>query len=95
MTRWIIIYRLWDNDGVNGAKATKTSQYTFKLPSRQEINESLDQNSKNTEKQIDKSLQDARELNKKIEEAENRLKSKKTLDWQDKKAAGRNPGKER
>ena len=77
--------RVWDNDGVNGAKSTKTSQYSFKLPSRQEINESLDQNSKNTEKQIDKSLQDARELNKKIEEAENRLKSKKTLDWQDKK----------
>lgn len=77
--------KVWDNDGVNGAKATKTTQYSFKLPSRQQINESLDQNSKNTEKQIDKSLQDARELNQKIEEAENRLKSKKTLDWQDKK----------
>jgi len=76
---------VWDNDGVNGAKATKTSQYSFKLPSRQEINESLDQNSKNTEKQIDNSIQDAKELNRKIEEAENRLKSKKTLDWQDKK----------
>jgi hypothetical protein len=77
--------RVWDNDGVNGSKSTKTSQYTFKLPSRQEINESLDQNSMNTEKQIDKSLQDAKELNEKIQEAENRLKSKKTLDWQDKK----------
>ena len=66
--------RVWDNDGVNGSKSTKTSQYAFKLPSRQEINESLDQNSKNTEKQIDKSLQDAKELNEKIQEAEEPLK---------------------
>ena len=76
---------VWDNDGVNGAKSTKTSQYSFKLPSRKEINEGLEESSKNAEKQIDKSLQDARELNEKIQEAENRLKSKKTLDWQDKK----------
>ena len=34
---------------------------------------------------IDKSLQDAKELNEKIEEAEKSAKSKKALDWQDKK----------
>lgn len=77
--------RVWDNDGVNGAKSTKTASYKFELPTRQEINESLDQSSENTKNQIDKNLQDARDLNKKIKEAENRLKSKKTLDWQDKK----------
>ncbi|GJM29570.1 MAG: ATPase [Cyclobacteriaceae bacterium] len=77
--------KVWDNDGVNGAKGTKTALYSFKLPSRQQINESLDESSKNTQDQIDKSLQDAKELNTKIKDVENRLKSKKTLDWQDKK----------
>ena len=77
--------RVWDNDGVNGAKSTKTSQFSFKLPTRQEINEALDESTKKTEKQIDKSLQQAKELNEKIKEADNRLKSKKSLDWQDKK----------
>ena len=77
--------KVWDNDGVNGPKATKTAQYSFKLPSRQQINEALDESSRKTEEQIDKSLQEAKELNEKIEEAENRLKSKKSLDWQDKK----------
>ena len=77
--------KVWDNDGVNGPKASKTAAYTFKLPSRKEINESLDESSQNTENQIDKTLQDAKELNEKIKEAENRLKSKKALDWQDKK----------
>jgi hypothetical protein len=77
--------KVWDNDGVNGPKGTKTAQYSFKLPSRQQINEALDESSRKTEEQIDKSLQEAKELNEKIEEAENRLKSKKSLDWQDKK----------
>lgn len=77
--------KVWDNDGVNGPKATKTAQYTFRLPDRQQINEALNESNRKTEEQIDKSLQDARELNEKIEEAENRLKSKKSMDWQDKK----------
>ncbi len=77
--------KVWDNDGINGPKATKTLNYSFKVPSRQQINEALDRSSKKTEDQIDKSLQEAKELNQKIEEVENRLKSKKSLDWQDKK----------
>lgn len=77
--------RVWDNDGVNGAKSTKTAQHSFRLPTRQQINEALNESTKNAEKQIDKSLQEARELNEKIKEAENRMKSKKSLDWQDKK----------
>jgi len=76
---------VWDNDGVNGAKRTKTPAYTFELPTRQDINESLDQSAKNTQDRLYKNLQDAKELNQKIKEAEDRLKSKKTLDWQDKK----------
>ncbi len=77
--------QVWDNDGVNGAKSTKTAQHAFKLPTKKEINEALEKQAKDTENQIDESLQDAKELSEKIEEAEDRLKTKKTLDWQDKK----------
>ncbi|MDH3708482.1 MAG: hypothetical protein OER04_01270 [Cyclobacteriaceae bacterium] len=77
--------RVWDNDGVNGSKGTSTAQYSFKLPTKQEVNEALEKQAENTKNQIDKSLQEAQELNKKIQEAEDRLKTKKSLDWQDKK----------
>ncbi len=77
--------KVWDNDGVNGPKSAKTAQYLFRLPSRQQINETLDESSRKTEEQIDKNLEEAKELSEKIKEAENRLKSKKALDWQDKK----------
>ncbi len=77
--------RVWDNDGVNGPKSTKTSSYQFKLPTRQEVNESLEQEAEKNREQMDESLQDAQELSEKIQEAEDRLKTKNNLDWQDKK----------
>jgi hypothetical protein len=77
--------QVWDNDGVNGAKASKTGIYTFKVPDKRALKEELDKSSEKTEEKIDKTLDDARELNKKIENANQRLKGRKNLNWQDEK----------
>ena len=77
--------KVWDNDGVNGSKSSKTSQYVFQLPTKKELKESLDKASKDTQNSLDKTLDQAKELKEQIEEAGNRLKSKKSLTWQDKK----------
>ncbi|MGI9545269.1 MAG: DUF4175 family protein [Cyclobacteriaceae bacterium] len=77
--------QVWDNDGVNGSKAAKTSQYLFQLPTKKELKDNLESASKDTQNSLDKTLDEAKDLKEKIEEAENRLKSKKSLNWQDKK----------
>ncbi len=74
-----------DNDGVNGSKSTKTGVYVFSVPTKKEIKEDLEATSKQTESQIEETLQSAQELQEKIEEAKNRLMGKKQLDWQDEK----------
>ncbi len=74
-----------DNDGINGRKATKTPLYTFKVPSRDELENILSESSKNTENQIDKSVEKAKELSKNLQELEERLKGKKEISWQDQK----------
>ena len=74
-----------DNDGVNGSKASKTGTYSFKIPSQKEIEEDLEKSAQQVQDEIDKTLQEAKELNEKIEEADERLKTKKELDWQDEK----------
>jgi len=74
-----------DNDGVNGRKSTKTGIYSFKIPSKAEIEEEIDAASREVRDKIDETLKSAQELNKKIEEADERLKTKKKLDWQDEK----------
>ena len=74
-----------DNDGINGAKSVKTSTYTFKIPSKEEIEDEIEKSSQKVQNEIDKTLKDAKELTEKIEEVDERLKTKKEVDWQDEK----------
>jgi hypothetical protein len=74
-----------DNDAINGRKASRTGLYYARIPDRKEREEDLRKSSQSAENQIDKSLELAKELNEKIEEAENRLKGKQQMNWQDQK----------
>ncbi len=77
--------QVWDNDGVNGRKSTKTGIYSFNVPTKKEIKEKLEKESQGAEDQIDNTLEQAKELQEKIQDLEDRLKTKKNLDWQDEK----------
>ena len=76
---------VFDNDGVNGQKSTKTGLYSFNVPTKAEVKEKLEKESNNTKERISGSKEDASTLKRDLEELENKLKSKKQLDWQDKK----------
>lgn len=74
-----------DNDQINGFKSTKTSMYYMKIPSKKELKDAVDREAQGAEKQIDKSIGKAQEIQNQISEIENRLKTKKQMDWQDEK----------
>jgi hypothetical protein len=78
--------QVWDNDGVNGPKATRSSAFTFEIPTEAQLNAEVKQSTKQTESQINSALTKASQLKKEIAAVDNRLKSKKSLDYQDKKA---------
>lgn len=75
--------QVWDNDGVNGAKSAKTFTYQFKLPNEQELREEIDNTAQKTTSQVDKTLQKVKELRKDLQEFDNKLKTKKNLDYND------------
>jgi hypothetical protein len=77
--------RVWDNDGINGSKYTKSATFNFNLPTKQEIKEGIQKQAKGTKKKLDQTLENAKELKDQIEKIQDKLKGKKTLDWQDKK----------
>jgi hypothetical protein len=77
---------VWDNDGVNGSKSARSAKLEFALPELKDLEKELDKTTSAAEKQIDKTLEEAREVKKQMEELDKKLKSKKTLEWQDKKA---------
>jgi len=74
-----------DNDRVNGFKRSKTGTYSFKIPTKEEIADEIEEGNQQVEAEINKTLNDAKELQQSIEELDERLKTKKELDWQDEK----------
>jgi len=77
--------QVWDNDGINGHKSTRSANYTFSLPSKEEMRSDIAKTQSGTENSLDKSVKKAKELSESIEEANQKLKGKQTLDFQDKK----------
>ncbi len=76
---------VWDNDGIMGPKSSKTGTYKFEVPSQKEIKEKIEKSSQATQKQMDKNLEQAKALKEQIKEAEERIRGKNDLTWQDKK----------
>ena len=78
-------FEVWDNDGVNGRKSTRSSTYTFSLPTKEDIKKNISDQQESAENRIDKNLQKAKDLKQSIDDAQQKLRGKQSLDWQDKK----------
>ena len=76
--------QVWDNDGVNGHKSTRSASYLFTLPTEEEIEADIAKTQQSAESKIDQSLKRAKDLKESIDEAEEKLRGKQSLSWQDK-----------
>ena len=76
---------VFDNDKVNGYKSTSTNHFVFKMPEKDKIKDNIQQSNVETEKKLTESLNQAKDLKENLQRVEDRLKTKKELDWQDKK----------
>ena len=79
--------QVWDNDGVNGAKSTRSPLMNYAVPDKSSINKEIENAVDKTEAQLAKTFEKAQKLRKEIAALENRLKNKKELDFQDQKVA--------
>ncbi|MBX2955870.1 MAG: hypothetical protein KF846_06920 [Cyclobacteriaceae bacterium] len=77
--------QVWDNDDVNGHKSTRSSVYTLFVPDKDQLVTEISSAQSKTEQKIEQSYSKAQELQKQIDDAQQKLKGKQSLDWQDKK----------
>lgn len=77
--------QVWDNDGTNGPKSAKSSSMNFAIPSNKDVQEQIDKAAEKTEQQIDQALSKTQEIKKELSQMEDRLRTKKATDFQDKK----------
>lgn len=78
-------FEIWDNDGVNGSKATRSAIREFVAPTEEELEAQLEQKNEDIKDKLEESVKDARKLQKELEDLQRNLLEKKELNWQDKK----------
>lgn len=75
----------WDNDGVNGRKSTRSATYSFSIPDKDQLVTDISKTQTQTENKLSQSVTKAEEFRKQVEELNQKLKGKQSLDWQDEK----------
>ncbi|MFY8137029.1 MAG: DUF4175 family protein [Flavobacteriales bacterium] len=78
-------FEIWDNDGVNGSKASKSAIREYAIPTEEELEALVEQKNEDIKSKLEDSLKDAKKLEKELEELRKQMLDKKEMNWQDKK----------
>lgn len=77
-------FEVWDNDGVNGNKSTKSQTFVYRVPTEKEIETNVEKKSFEIKSEITESIQKAKELQKELEDLYRKILEKKNLSWEEK-----------
>jgi hypothetical protein len=77
-------FEIWDNDGVNGSKVTRSQPMIFRAPTLEEIEAKTDEDNEKIIDDLERSIEQAKELQKKADELSRKLVEKEEMGWQEK-----------
>ena len=77
-------FEVWDNDGVNGPKSSRSHRMVFRAPTLDEIAEQTEVANNEMKDEMQDIIDEARMLQKQIEKLNRQLINKESLSWQDK-----------
>ena len=77
---------VWDNDGIRGAKSSKTSKRVFHAPTEDNLLEERDEANEEVEASINDAVEKANELRREMDALKERLREDRDLDWKDERA---------
>ena len=80
-------FEVWDNDGVNGSKSTKSTRFSYKETTKEELILKKDAENEKTKSGLNKSISLANEIKKDIAELNKSILEKKKITWEDKQKA--------
>jgi hypothetical protein len=78
-------FEVWDNDGVNGSKATRSQKMVFKAPTIEEIQKLTEKTNDQIKQEMEDAIRQSQQLQKDLDKMDKKLTDKKTLNWQEKK----------
>ena len=77
-------FEVWDNDGVNGSKSTRSTIGRFEAPTLQELAAKQDRQGEAIKQELRESIRQAQDLQQDLEKMRRDMQDKKELNWQDK-----------
>lgn len=77
---------VWDNDGVAGPKATKSGVMKMRVPDAKALEEAAIKKAENNQRELNEQAKRAQELKKDVAKLQQRMKTKRNLEFQDRKA---------
>lgn len=80
-------FEVWDNDGINGPKASRSQAMVFKAPTLEEVEADTKKSNENIKDKIEESISEAKKLQKDIEDLSRKMLDKKDLGWEEHKKA--------
>lgn len=78
-------FEIFDNDGVNGSKSTRTETRLFKAPTLEELTEKVDKSNAEIKEDIEEAIKEARDMQKDLSELNRKILEKKELSYDEKK----------
>lgn len=78
-------FEVWDNDGINGPKSSRSQKMFFKAPTLQEMNDKAEKSNRELKDEMAQAMKDAKDLQKQVEDLNKKLLDKKEIGWQEKK----------
>ncbi len=78
-------FEIWDNDGVNGSKSSRTPTYTFKAPSKEQLKQKEEESNQKIKEKIKENISLSKDIKRDLEKLNEKILNKKTLGFQEKK----------
>ncbi|MBL4587380.1 MAG: hypothetical protein JKX84_10040, partial [Flavobacteriales bacterium] len=77
-------FEIWDNDGVNGSKSTRSEKHTYRVATLAELAAENDSRSEKLKDELSESLKTAEKMKKDLADIKKDLLDKQELTWEDK-----------
>ncbi len=76
-------FEIWDNDGVNGSKATRSQTMIYSIPTQEELESETDKSNEEIKDDIKQSISHAKQLQLQIDKVKEKLVNEEEISWED------------
>jgi hypothetical protein len=78
-------FEVFDNDGVNGSKSSRTTLMVYSMPTVEEFEKMQEENSEQIKDKLFKAMQESKKIQEEMKKLRDKVLQQKDLDWQTRK----------